>query len=65
VTEDVHYTRLVNFTAEGAQDKWDANNKAVDYLYCVLCASEFGRVYGEVLANQIWLKLKNAHGGNS
>jgi hypothetical protein len=43
---------------------FDANNKAVDYLYRSLCESEFERVRTEDLACRIWEQLKNAHAGN-
>jgi hypothetical protein len=32
---------------------YDANNKAVDYLFRALCTSEFDQVYGETLACEI------------
>jgi hypothetical protein len=44
---------------------FDANNKAVDYLYRSLCQSEFERVQTEDLACRIWEQLKNAHAGNA
>jgi hypothetical protein len=44
---------------------FDANNKAVDYLYRALCRSEFERVQTEDLACRIWEHLKNAHVGNA
>jgi hypothetical protein len=44
---------------------FDANNKAVDYLYHSLCQSEFERVQTEELAYKIWEQLKNAHAGNA
>ena len=53
VTEDTSYVRPANFLAPGSRDSFDANNKAVDYLFRALCASEFDRVYGEELACQI------------
>jgi hypothetical protein len=43
----------------------DANNKAVNYLFCALCKPEFGRVQAEDLTCKIWEKLKVAHGGNN
>jgi hypothetical protein len=42
-----------------------ANNKVVNYLFCVLCQSELDRVQTEDLACRIWLELKNAHAGNA
>jgi hypothetical protein len=44
---------------------FDANNKAVDYLYHSLCQSEFDWVQTKDLACRIWLELKNAHAGNA
>jgi hypothetical protein len=41
VTVDRAYVHPVNFLAPGSRDMFDANNKAVDYLYCSLCESEF------------------------
>jgi hypothetical protein len=32
VTVDTGYVQLMNFLAPGLRDKFDANNKAVDYL---------------------------------
>jgi hypothetical protein len=43
----------------------DANNKAVDYLYCALCQSEFDQVQTKDLACMIWEQLKNAHVGSA
>ena len=37
---------------------FEANSKAVNYLYRALCASEFDQVFGEQLACKIWEKLK-------
>jgi hypothetical protein len=44
---------------------FDANKKAVDYLYRSLCESEFEWVQIEDLACRIWEHLKNAHAGNT
>jgi hypothetical protein len=49
----------------GSRDIFDANNKAVDYLYRSLCESEFERVRTEDLACRIWEQLKNAHAGSA
>jgi hypothetical protein len=65
VTVNTAYVHLVNFLAPGSRDMFDANNKAVDYLYCSLCESEFGRVRTEDLACRIWEQLKNAHARNA
>lgn len=65
VTNDLTYVPPESFLLPGSRDMYDANNKAVDYLFCALCATEFNRVYEEVLACQIWNKLKIAHVGNS
>jgi hypothetical protein len=43
---------------------FDANNKAVNYLFRALCQPEFDRVHTEHLACRIWLVLKEAHVGN-
>jgi hypothetical protein len=43
---------------------FDANNKAVDYLFLALCQLEFDRVHTENLACRIWTMLKEAHVGN-
>jgi hypothetical protein len=59
------YVHPINFLALGSRDMFDANNKAVDYLYRSLCQSEFDRVQMEDLACRIWLELKNAHAGNA
>jgi hypothetical protein len=59
------YVHLLNFLAPGSRDMFDANNKAVDYLYRSLCESEFKRVQIENLACRIWEQLKNAHAGNA
>jgi hypothetical protein len=48
------YVHLVNFLAPGSRDMFDANNKAIDYLYRALCQSEFDRVQTEDLACKIW-----------
>jgi hypothetical protein len=44
---------------------FNANNKAVDYLYHSPCESEFERVRTEDLACRILEQLKNAHVGNA
>jgi hypothetical protein len=44
---------------------FNANNKAVDYLFCALYQSEFDRVHTENLARRIWTVLKEAHVGNA
>jgi hypothetical protein len=43
VTVNMPYVRPVNFLAPGSRDMLDANNKAVDYLYCALCRSGSNR----------------------
>jgi hypothetical protein len=47
------YVHPMNFLALGLRDMFDANNKAVDYLYRSLCESEFERVRTEDLACRI------------
>jgi hypothetical protein len=44
VTVDKGYVQLMNFLAPGLRDMFDANNKAVDYLFSALCQPEFDRV---------------------
>jgi hypothetical protein len=65
VTVNTAYVHPMNFLAPGSRDIFDANNKAVDYLYCSLCESEIERVQTEDLACRIWEQLKNAHAGNA
>jgi hypothetical protein len=61
VTVDTSYVQLMNFLAPGSRDMFDANNKAVNYLFRALCQPEFDRVHTEHLACRIWLVLKEAH----
>jgi hypothetical protein len=65
VTVDTGYVQPMNFLAPGWRDMFDANNKAVDYLFCVLCQPEFDRVHTEHLACRIWSVLKEANVGNA
>jgi hypothetical protein len=65
VTVNTTYVHPLNFLAPGSRDMFDANNKAVDYLYRSLCQSEFERVQTEDLVCRIWEQLKNAHVGNA
>jgi hypothetical protein len=44
---------------------FNANNKAVDYLFRALCQSKFDWVHTENLACRIWTHLKEAHVGNT
>jgi hypothetical protein len=55
----------MNFLAPGSKDMFDANNKAVDYLFRALYQPEFDRVHTEHLACRIWSVLKEAHVGNA
>jgi hypothetical protein len=41
VTVNTAYIHVLNFLAPGSRDMFNANNKAVDYLYRSLCESEF------------------------
>jgi hypothetical protein len=59
------YVHPINFLAPGSRDMHGANNKAVDYLFCALCQSEFDRVEIEDLACRIKEQLKNAHARNA
>jgi hypothetical protein len=65
VTMDTRYVQPMNFLALGSRDMFDANNKAVDYLFRSLCQPEFDRVHTESLACRIWSMLKEAHVGNA
>jgi hypothetical protein len=65
VTVDTGYVQPMNFLAPGSRDMFDANNKAVDYLFRALCQSELYRVHTEHLACRIWTVLKEAHVGNA
>jgi hypothetical protein len=65
VTVDNVYVQPMNFLATGSRDMFDANIKAVDYLFHSLCQSEFDRVHTEHLACRVWTVLKEAHVGNA
>jgi hypothetical protein len=65
VMVDTSYVQPMNFLAPGLRDMFDANNKAVDYLFRALCQSEFDRVHTENLACRIWSVLKEVHVGNA
>jgi hypothetical protein len=65
VTVNTAYVHPMNFLAPGLRDMFDANNKAVDYLYHALCQSEFDRVQTADLTCRIWEQLKNAHAENT
>ena len=54
VTNDPHYVNPDNMDATGAKDKFEANARAVDYLFRALSTKEFERVMGEDLACKIW-----------
>jgi hypothetical protein len=64
VTVNTTYVHLMNFLAPGSRDMFDAN-KAVDYLFCALCQSEFDQVHTENLACRILTLLKEDHVGNA
>jgi hypothetical protein len=53
VTVDISYVQPMNFLALGSRDMFDANNKAVDYLFRALCQPEFDRVHTKSLACRI------------
>jgi hypothetical protein len=55
----------MDFLAPGSRDRFDANNKAVNYLFLALCQPEFDRVHTEHLACRIWMVLKEAYVGNA
>jgi hypothetical protein len=56
---------MAAFLAPLSRDMFDANNKAVYYLYRALCQSEFDRVQTEDLACRIWEQLKNDRAANA
>jgi hypothetical protein len=49
VTVDTGYVQPMNFLAPGLRYMFDANNKAIDYLFRALCQAEFDRVHTEHL----------------
>jgi hypothetical protein len=65
VTVDTDYVQPMDFLAPGSRDRFDANNKEVDYLFRALCQPEFDRVHTDHLACRIWSVLKEAHVGNA
>jgi hypothetical protein len=65
VTVDNSYVQPMNFLAPGSRDMFDANDKAVDYLFRALCRPEFDWVHTEHLACRIWSVLNEAHVGNA
>jgi hypothetical protein len=65
VTVDTGYVQPMDFLTLGSRDRFDANNKVVDYLFRALCQPEFDRVHAEHLACRIWTLLKEAHVGNA
>jgi hypothetical protein len=62
---DIGYVQPMNFLAPGSRDMFDANNKAVDYLFRALCEPKFDQVHTESLACRIWSVLREAHVGNA
>jgi hypothetical protein len=65
VTVDTGYVQPMNFLAPGSGDMFDANNKAIDYLFRALCQPEFDLVHTESLYCRIWSGFKEAHVGNA
>jgi hypothetical protein len=65
VMVDTGYVQPMNFLAPESRDMFDANNKAVDYLFHALCQPVSDQVHTEHLACRIWLVLKEAHVGNA
>jgi hypothetical protein len=55
----------MNFLAPASRDMFDANNKAVDYLFRALCQPEFDRVHTKSLAYRILSALREDHVGNA
>jgi hypothetical protein len=64
-TVDNSYVQPMNFLAPGSRDMFDANNKAVDYLFRALCQPEFDRVHSESMACRIRSVLREAHVENA
>jgi hypothetical protein len=62
---DTSYVQPMNFLTAGSRDMFNANNKAVDYLFRALCQSEFDQVHTKNMACRIWSVLKKAHVGNA
>jgi hypothetical protein len=65
VTVDNSYVQPMNFLSPASRDMFDANNKAVDYLYRALCQPEFDRVHTKSLAYRILSALREDHVGNA
>jgi hypothetical protein len=65
VTVDTGCVQPMDFLAPGSRDRFNANNKAVDYLFRAMCQLEFDRVHTKHLACRIWTVLKKAHVGNA
>jgi hypothetical protein len=65
VTVDTGYVQLMNLLAPGSRNMFDANKKAVDYLFRVPCQPEFDRVHTESLACRIWSVLREVQVGNA
>jgi hypothetical protein len=65
VAVDTGYVQPMNFLAPGSRDMFDANNKAVDYLFHALYQPEFKQVHTESLTCRIWTVLKEGHVGNT
>jgi hypothetical protein len=65
VMVDNIYVQPMNFLAPRSRDMFDANNKAVDYLFRASCQPEFDWVHTKRLACRIWSVLKEAHVGNA
>jgi hypothetical protein len=53
VTVDTGYVQPMNLLAPGSRDMFDANIKAVDYLFHAQCQPKFDRVHTESLACRI------------
>ena len=53
VTIDTNYSIPESFLLPSSRDLFEANNKAVDFLYRAICEHEFHRVFGEKLACKI------------
>jgi hypothetical protein len=53
ITVDTGYVQPMNFLALESRDMFDANNKAVNYLFRALCQPKFDQVHRESLSCRI------------
>jgi hypothetical protein len=65
VMVETGYVQPMNFLAPISRDMFNANNKAVDYLFRALCQPEFDKVHTKHLTCRIWSVLEEAHVENA